>query len=45
MAQLKEMLAWREEQQKQSVILEQRIREDVSSEFSALFSEMEADYK
>ncbi|CAL8370413.1 unnamed protein product, partial [Boreogadus saida] len=44
-AQLKEMHAWREEQQKQSLQLEQRIREDVSSEYSALFSEMEGDYK
>ncbi|CAL8319605.1 unnamed protein product [Arctogadus glacialis] len=44
-AQLKEMHAWREEQQKQSLQLEQRIREDVSSEYSALFSEMEGDHK
>ncbi|XP_059915754.1 kinesin-like protein KIF20B isoform X2 [Gadus macrocephalus] len=44
-SQLKEMHAWREEQQKQSLQLEQRIREDVSSEYSALFSEMEGDYK
>ena len=44
-AQLKEMHAWREEQQKQSLQLEQRIREDVSSEYSALFYEMEGDYK
>ena len=45
MAELKEVQAWREEQQQQNVLLEGRIREDVSSEFAALFSEMEADYK
>ncbi|CAL8280715.1 unnamed protein product [Lota lota] len=44
-AQLKELQAWREGQQEQNSLLEERIREEVSSEFSALFTEMEAHYK
>ncbi|CAL8297938.1 unnamed protein product [Merluccius merluccius] len=44
-ALLKELQAQREEGLEHNTRLEERVREEVSAEFSVLFSEMEADYK
>ncbi|KAJ3610947.1 hypothetical protein NHX12_023037 [Muraenolepis orangiensis] len=44
-ALLKELQAHMEKEQEHNTLLEERVREEVSSEFTKLFSQMEADYK
>lgn len=44
-ALLKELQAHMEKEQEHNTLLEERVREEVSSEFTKLFSQMEADYE